>query len=113
MTTNLDNWQTFVTALCMALGIMATRFIPFLLFSSKDKLPRVILYLGRALPHASMTMLLVYCLKGVSLVDAPHGAPEALGILFTALLHIWRWNVLLSIAGGTIFYMLLVQRVFV
>lgn len=27
----------------------------------------------------------------------------------TVLLHIWRWQMLLSIAGGTIVYMLLVQ----
>lgn len=113
MTTHLDNWQTFVTALCLALGIMATRFIPFLLFSSKDRLPPVILYLGRALPHASMTMLLVYCLKDVHLFSGSRGMPEGLAILFTGALQLWRGNVLSSIAGGTLFYMLLVQRVFV
>ena len=113
MSPPLDNWQTLVTAAALALGIMATRFIPFLLFSRKEKLPPVILYLGGALPHASMTMLLVYCLKDVSLLRYAHGAPEALGILFTGLLHVWRNSVLLSIAGGTLFYMFLVQRVFV
>lgn len=113
MNTHLDNWQTFITALCLALGIMATRFLPFLLFTSKDKLPPVIVYLGRALPHASMTMLLVYCLKDAPILDAPHGVPEVLGILFTGALQLWRKNVLLSIAGGTLFYMALVQRVFV
>lgn len=113
MPTHLDNWQTFVTALCLALGIMATRFIPFILFTSKDKLPPVIIYLGRALPHASMTMLLVYCLKEAPVFSSPYGAPEAIAILFTALLQLWRRNVLLSIAGGTIGYMMLVQHVFV
>lgn len=112
-TTHLDSWQTFVTAACLALGIMATRFIPFLLFSSKDTLPPVIIYLGRALPHASMTMLLVYCLKDVPLLSGSHGMPEGLAILFTGVLQLWRGNVLASIAGGTLFYMLLVQRVFV
>lgn len=109
---HLDNWHTFLTAVCLALGIMATRFAPFLLFTAKDRLPPVIVYLGRALPHASMTMLLVYCLKDAPVLSAPHGLPEALAILFTAALHLWRRNVLLSIAGGTLCYMLLVQRVF-
>lgn len=112
MATHLDNWQTFVTAVCLALGIMAMRFIPFLLFSSKSGLPPVIIYLGRALPHASMTMLLVYCLKDVELFSGGHGVPEGLAILCTGLLQFWRGNVLASIAGGTLFYMLLVQRVF-
>lgn len=113
VTVHLSNWDTLVTALALAAGIMLTRFIPFLLFSRKEKLPDSILYLGGALPHASMTMLLVYCLKDVSLTQAPHGLPEALGIVFTAVLHAWRKNVLISIACGTAFYMILVQRVFV
>ena len=110
---SLDNWQTLVTAAALAAGIMATRFIPFLLFTRKDKIPAAVLYLGGALPHASMTLLLVYCLKDVSPLAPPHGLPEALGILFTAGLHLWKKNVLASIAGGTLFYMFLVQQVFI
>lgn len=111
--TNLGDWETFATAAALAAGIMATRFIPFLLFARRrQRLPAAILYLGGALPHASMAMLLVYCLKEVSPATAPHGLPEALGILFTGLLHVWRKNVLASIAGGSIFYMFLVQKVF-
>ena len=110
--THLSGWHTFLSALAMALGIMATRFIPFLLFTRKDKLPQWVLYLGWVLPHASMTMLLVYCLKDVRPAAAPHGLPELLGVLFTAGVQLWRKNVLLSIAGGTAFYMFLVQRVF-
>lgn len=113
MITNLDNWQTFVTAAALAAGIMATRFVPFILFSKrKAGLPPVVRYLGGALPHASMAMLLVYCVKDVSPTTAPHGLPEALGILFTGALHLWKKNVLASIAGGSLFYMFLVQRVF-
>ena len=37
---------------------------------------------------------------------------EYIAILFVGLLHKWKKNTLLSIAGGTILYMLLVQRVF-
>lgn len=114
MIEHLDNWQTFVTAACLSLGIMITRFLPFVLFGSRaGELPPVVAYLGRTLPFASMGMLLVYCLKDVSVAAAPHGLPELLGILLTGLLHFWRGNFLISIAGGTAFYMLLVQRVFV
>lgn len=114
MSTNLGTWETFATAAALAAGIMATRFIPFLLFSRRKKqLPAALLYLGGALPHASMAMLLIYCLKDVSPLAAPHGAPEALAILFTGLVHYWRKNVLVSIAGGTILYMVLVQKVFI
>lgn len=108
----LLDWQTFVMTLALSAGIIATRAVPFLLFSSREKLPPWVLYLGKALPHASMTMLLVYCLKDATPFAGSHAAPEALGLLFTALLHLWRKNVLLSIAGGTLFYMMLVQRVF-
>lgn len=112
MTPPLDNTETFVTVLALAVGIALPRFLPFLLFSEKRKLPAGIRYLGAVLPHASMAMLLIYCLKHVAPAQPPHGLPEALGLIFTVLVHLWRGNVLLSIAGGTVFYMLLVQRVF-
>ena len=113
LTQPLDNLHTLITVVALAVGIMLTRFIPFLLFSRKDKLPAGILYLGGALPHASMTLLLVYCLKDVSILAPHRGAPEGLAILFTALVHLWKKNVLASIAGGTLFYMFLVQKVFI
>lgn len=112
MTPHLSNWHTFLTAAALAAGIMATRFIPFLLFSRKTTLPAWILYLGGALPHASMAMILVYCLKAVTPLQYSHGAPEAIALVVTAGLHLWRKNVLLSIVGGTALYMILVQRVF-
>lgn len=113
MSAHLNDTETFLTAVALAAGIMLTRFLPFLLFSRKDRLPEAVLYLGGALPHACMTMLLVYCLKDVSPLVAPHGVPEALGIVFTVAIQVWRKNVMVSIAGGTLFYMFLVQRVFV
>jgi branched-subunit amino acid transport protein AzlD len=108
---HLSDWETFITAVALSLGIAATRFLPFLLFTRKDRLPRVVLYLGGALPHASMAMLLVYCMKDVSVFSGSHGVPEALGLAFTGAVYLWRKNVLLGIAGGTVFYMFLVQKV--
>lgn len=104
--------QQIITIAICALGTMATRFFPFLLFSDKRPTPRYIQYLGKALPAAIFGMLVVYCLKNVDLLSGGHGIPELIAILVTAGLHLWKRNMLLSIAGGTVCYMLLVQLIF-
>ena len=99
-------------AVCTA-ATMLTRFLPFLIFSSKDQQPpEVVQYLGRVLPAAIFGMLIVYCLKGVSLTSGSHGIPEAIAIGVTVALHKWKHQTLVSIAGGTLCYVLLVQLVF-
>ena len=104
--------QQIITIAICVLGTMLTRFLPFLIFSSKKPTPKYIVYLGKALPCAVFGMLVVYCLKNVSILTGTHGLPELLAIAVTAGLHLWKKNMLLSIAGGTIVYMLLVQLVF-
>ena len=96
----------------MTLVTMLTRFLPFLIFNEHRKTPQIILHLGKVLPCAIMGMLVVYCLKDVSVLSAPFGIPELLGIAVVAALHIWKRNSLLSIGVGTVFYMVLVQLVF-
>ena len=91
---------------------MATRFLPFLIFGEKRKTPPVIEYLGTVLPCAIMGMLVVYCLKDVSFLSNPFGLPELISCAVVAALHVWKRNSLLSIGGGTVCYMLLVQLVF-
>jgi len=104
--------QRLVTiALCAAATVL-TRFLPFLVFSSKKPTPRFVQYLGRALPGAVFGMLVVYCLRGVDVLAGSHGLPELIAIAVTAGLHLWKRQMLLSIAGGTVCYMLLVQLVF-
>lgn len=88
------------------------RFLPFLAFGRGRRTPEFVRYLGRALPAAVFGMLVVYSLKDVSLVSGAHGVPEVIGIAVTVGLHLWRRQMLVSIAGGTIAYMLLVQFVF-
>lgn len=90
----------------------ATRFLPFLVFGNGKKTPDIIVYLGKVLPYAIMGMLVVYCMKDVSIIKAPHGLPELIACGAVAVLHVWRRNTLLSIAVGTVGYMLLVQFVF-
>ena len=96
----------------IALVTAALRFLPFLLFGENRKTLPMVAYLGRVLPYAIMGMLVVYCLKGVTLTAAPYGIPEAIGCAVVAALHIWKRNTLLSIGGGTVCYMLLVQFIF-
>lgn len=103
--------QIITIALCAA-GTMLTRFLPFILFSHKRPLPKYIRYLGQALPAAIFGMLVVYCLKDVNIFSGGHGVPELISIALTAALHLWKRSMLLSIAGGTVLYMLLVQLVF-
>ena len=57
-------------------------------------------------------MLVVYCLRHVSLLQGSHGLPELIAILLTVGLHLWKRQMLLSIAGGTVCYMLLIQFIF-
>ena len=104
--------QQLVTILVVAAGTMLTRFLPFLLFPAGKPTPKYIQYLGKVLPAAVFGMLVVYCLKNVSLLSGSHGLPEAMAIAVVAALHLWKKQTLLSIAGGTVCYMLLVQLVF-
>ena len=96
----------------IALVTAATRFLPFLIFGRKRKTPALILYLGKVLPCAILGMLVIYCLKDISVSSFPFGLPELLGVGAVALLHIWKRNSLISIGGGTVLYMILVQFVF-
>ncbi len=103
--------QIITIAICV-LGTMTTRFLPFLIFSDKKPTPKYIQYLGKALPAAIFGMLVVYCLKNVSILSGSYGIPELIAIVLTVALHLWCRQMLLSIAGGTICYMLLVQLMF-
>ena len=98
--------------LAVAAGTVITRFLPFWLFPESKGIPRVVAFLGQALPPAMMGLLLVYSLRNVSFASAGQWLPECIAIAVTAGLHLWRRNSLLSIVGGTITYMLLVQVVF-
>ena len=91
---------------------IALRFLPFLIFGGERKTPAYVSYLGKVLPYAIMGMLVVFCLKNVSILAAPHGIPELISGALVVALHIWKRKTLLSIVAGTVCYMLLVQFVF-
>lgn len=96
----------------VSLTTVFTRALPFVVFGGKNKMPQVIKYLGKVLPGAIMAVLVVYCLKGVTLFSGNHGLPELLAVALVILLHLWKKNTLFSICAGTGFYMLLVQVIF-
>ena len=96
----------------VALVTLFTRALPFLFFRAGRPVSGVIVYLGRALPFAIISILVVYCLRGLELSAAPFGAPELIAVALTVALHVWKRNNLISIGVSTAVYMLLVQLVF-
>lgn len=107
-----DMHSALLIGVCAAVTALL-RFIPFIIFGGKRKTPAFVNYLGKVLPFAIMGMLVIFCLKGVSVTAYPHGIPEIIGVAVVALLHIWKRNTLLSIVAGTVIYILLVNYVFV
>ena len=96
----------------MAVVTFLTRALPFLLFDRGESPPKIVLYLGRVLPPAIIAMLIIYCLRGVSFATPGGWVPQLLCVAVVAGLHLWKHNNLLSIFGGTILYMVLVQAMF-
>ena len=108
----LTSIQTFIIILMVTLGTVITRFLPFVLFPDNKKIHPYITYLGKVLPYSVIGLLVVYCLKGVNLMNSSYGLPEAAAIFCITILHTWKSNAFLSIGAGTVIYMLLVQIVF-
>jgi len=105
--------QLFMFFGLVMLGTIITRVLPFLLFPEHREIPKYIKYLANILPYTIIGMLVVYCLKDINFTKSPFGIPEAISIAIIAVLHIWKKNTLLSIGGGALLYMLMVQYVFV
>ena len=101
--------QSIITIAAVMLGTMVTRFLPFIIFPEGKTPPAFITYLGKVLPHAAIGLLLVYCLKD-AVFTSYHGLLELIAIGFIFILHKWKKNMLLSIGGGTVLYMFLVQN---
>ena len=96
--------QQIITVAMVVLGTAVTRFLPFLVFPAGKPTPKYIQYLGKVLPSA--------VLRNVSIFSGSHAIPELISIVLVIILHVWKRQMLLSIAGGTVCYMLLVQLVF-
>lgn len=107
-----DTLRVVLIILVAAVATFATRAIPFLLFGGKDEVPKIIVYLGNVLPVAILGILIIYAIGDYLTLSANDLAPKLIGVAITALMHLWKRNVLLSISTGTIGYMLLINFVF-
>lgn len=104
--------QHVITISVCALATVLTRALPFIIFSSSKPTPKYIKYLGDALPAAVFAMLVVYCFKNLDLTSYSYGIPELIATAAVVGIHLYKRNTILSIALGTVTYMLLVQLVF-
>lgn len=104
--------QQIITILLCILGTMTTRFLPFLVFREDRETPAFVRFLGKCLPGAVFGMLVIYCVRNVDAAAGSHGLPELIAIAVTTSIHLWKRQMLLSIAAGTVCYMLLLQLVF-
>ena len=98
-----------VAAVCT----FATRLFPFALFGGKKEVPEFVKYLGEILPIAIIGVLIIYCLRDFTGGDINVILPKTIAVAATAAVHWWKRNTLISIAIGTIGYMLLIHFVFV
>ena len=104
-----NTYQTLLIIGVVALVTAMLRFLPFLIFHSRRPVPKVVQHFGAVLPYSVMAMLVVYCLKDISLASCAGWLPPSLSVLAVVALHIWKRNTLLSIIGGTLCYMLLIR----
>ncbi|KAF0227073.1 MAG: branched-chain amino acid transport [Erysipelotrichaceae bacterium] len=105
----MSDLQLLIMVLAMALATILTRFLPFILFPQHKPIPKVVSFLADRLPYASLGMLVVYALKDVKIATAPYGLTELFSLIVIALIHQWKSNTLLSISGGLLVYLFLVN----
>ena len=108
----MPDTYVLLTVAVIALITAALRFLPFLIFKSDTKTPKIIQKLSLVLPYAIMGMLVVYCLKDTNINTLSGFVPALISAAVVAGLHAWRRNTLLSIISGTVCYMLMVQFIF-
>ena len=105
--------EHIITIASVVIATMLTRFLPFLIIGSERETPKYIKYIGKVFPCAIFALLIVYCLRNVEIFSGSHGLPEFFGVIATALIHLIKRKMLLSMAVGTSIYMFLIQFIFV
>ena len=104
--------QALITILALALGSALPRLLPLIIFPAGKPHPKIIDTLSPLIPPAIIGLLVTYCLKDVSLFSGSHGLPEFIAVAVTAIVHLLKRNLLISMAVGTVCYMVLIQVVF-
>ncbi len=108
----MTNEKLIIVIAVAAVCTFATRLVPFALFGGKKEVPKFVKYLGDILPVAIIGILIVYCLKDFAKGDMHYIIPQTIAVAVTAGMHLWKRNTLLSIAVGTIGYMLMIHFIF-
>lgn len=96
----------FLTIIFTALVLIFYRAFPFLIFSKRE-VPAAFKFVEKSLPPLIIAVLLVYCFKDLDFIERPFGAPNFIALAAVILLHLWKKNSMVSIFGGTIFFMVL------
>lgn len=109
----MTSTEQILTILIASAGTLFMRFLPFIIFPADKPTPKYVQYLGRVLPGAIFAMLVVYSLKDITPTAYPFGLPEIIACAVTAALHLWKKQMILSMAAGTLVYIILIQFVFV
>ena len=108
-----DYGHALIILLVMGAATFATRIVPVIIFGRSAKVPDFILYLGKVIPYTAMGLLIVYCLRDVSILSGSHGIPELIAMAVVVASYLWKRNTIVSVILGTAVYMLLLQMVFV
>ena len=109
----MNNTEILIVIIICAVCSFLTRALPFLIFRDADQLPKRLRYISEKLPLAIMFLLVLYCLRSTVFITYPYCIPQLCGVLIVILLHMWKRNLILSIGGGTICYMVLIQVIFI
>lgn len=105
----MDNRYIFLSIVIIAIVTSVLRFLPFIIFNDKVKVPAFVEYLGKILPYSVMGMLVVYCLKDMEFSSIQKFLPSTIGVVITVLVHLWKKNTIYSIIAGTLVYMILIR----
>lgn len=101
--------QSLLIVIIASLCTILTRAVPFLIWGGKRQMPAAIQRVADKLPTAIMAILVIYCLKDISPVQTTTFIATIAALAVVIILHLWKRNLLLSIAAGTIFYMVLIR----
>lgn len=105
----MSNLYILLALITSGVVTFAIRLFPFFVLRNQTNLSNRMQFIASVLPQAIITILVVYCLKDISFVQAPYGIPELIAVAIVVLLQWWKENTLLSIFVPTVIYMVLLQ----
>ena len=118
--TDMSIIQQIIIVMSGVIATMITRFIPFLIFRPGKPTPKFVLYLGKVLPASVFSLLIIYCLRNIFIIQktnsfewqlhlSNNAIAQIISVLLTFVMHLWRKNMLLSIFVGTLCYMIIIR----